>query len=72
MNVLLNSCKQNITSLSLFVGTTVDFLILRNSKNILNWPGVYSRGKFVSFDSLRPINNLSVKQGRVFPGLTST
>ena len=24
------------------------------------------------FDSLRPINNLSVKQGRVFLGLTST
>ena len=27
---------------------------------------------FVLFDSLRPINNLSVKQGRVFLGLTST
>ena len=27
---------------------------------------------FVWFDSLRPINNLSVKQGRVFLGLTST
>ena len=27
---------------------------------------------FVWFDSLRPINNLSVKQGRVFLGWTST
>ena len=27
---------------------------------------------FVCFDSLRPINNLSVKQGRVFQGCTST
>ena len=27
---------------------------------------------FVCFDSLRPINNLSVKQGRVFLGWTST
>ena len=29
-------------------------------------------GLFVWFDSLRPINNLSVKQGRVFLGWTST
>ena len=28
--------------------------------------------EFVCFDSLRPINNLSVKQGRVFLGRTST
>ena len=27
---------------------------------------------FVWFDSLRPINNLSVKQGQVFLGWTST
>ena len=27
---------------------------------------------FVLFDSLRPINNLSVKQGQVFLGWTST
>ena len=27
-NVLLNSCKQNITSLSLLVGTTVDVIPL--------------------------------------------
>ena len=27
---------------------------------------------FVWFDSVRPINNLSVKQGRVFLGWTST
>ena len=27
---------------------------------------------FVGFDSLRPINNLSVKQGRVFLDCTST
>ena len=27
---------------------------------------------FVRFDSVRPINNLSVKQGRVFLGWTST
>ena len=31
-----------------------------------------SRELFVWFDSLRPINNLSVKQGRVFLGWTST
>ena len=30
------------------------------------------RDLFVWFDSLRPINNLSVKQGRVFLGWTST
>ena len=38
--------------------------------------GLYFRNSaltlFVCFDSLRPINNLSVKQGRVFQGCTST
>ena len=28
--------------------------------------------RYVWFDSLRPINNISVKQGRVFLGWTST
>ena len=32
----------------------------------------YASSVFVWFDSLRPINNLSVKQGRVFLGWTST
>ena len=33
---------------------------------------VYAQMFFVWFDPLRPINNISVKQGRVFLGWTST
>ena len=33
---------------------------------------IKTKVNFVRFDSLRPINNLSVKQGRVLLGLTST
>ena len=34
--------------------------------------GTKSADLFIWFDSLRPINNLSVKQGLVFLGWTST
>ena len=45
---------------------------------LVMWPGTILQTllphpkDFVWFDSLRPINNLSVKQGRVFLGWTST
>ena len=39
---------------------------------ILKWNGMQILFLFVWFDYLRPINNLSVKQGRVFVGWTST
>ena len=32
VNVLLNNCKQNITSLSLLVGTTVIMILLHSEK----------------------------------------
>ena len=37
-HVLLNNCKQNITSLSLLVGTTVPFVILIFVLYIFEWP----------------------------------
>ena len=40
-----------------------------NTKIIYNWNA--AGFVFVWFDSLRPINNLSVKHGRVFLGWTS-
>ena len=42
---------------------------LQNTEQIIRMIGMVF---FVWFDSLRPINNLSVKQGRVFQGWTST
>ena len=36
------------------------------------WRNFRPLSLFVWYDSLRPINNLSVKQGRVFLGWTST
>ena len=41
-------------------------------KNIYHMTSRLGVQKFVWFDSLRPINNLSVKQGQVFLGWTST
>ena len=38
---------------------------LQNTEQIIRMIGMVF---FVWFDSLRPINNLSVKQGRVFQG----
>ena len=40
-------------------------------KGVTTW-NLYTVFLFVWFDSLRPINNLSVKKGRVFLGWTST
>ena len=49
------------------------FLVTKDLFNFCLWHYFLTwHGLFVWFDSLRPINNISVKQGRVFLGWTST